>query len=619
MAIITFLSIIATFLLACGISLFKIIPHNYFQYSCFKLIAIIFQGYLNKWIFSVLSSAFVVSMIYLLVLLIKKLIKDLPLLKSPTAGFKNRKRRKILSLCIFICATIILLGTANLIMWSIQHLQQISESLHPLNFIIGTGIVLSITFFLIGLFLLNKNFNLFKKLRKKRYIRNLCISLIISVIIFNLYIFIDKKTNAPKGPNIILIEVDTLRADHLSCYGYKRKTTPHIDNFSQKANFYQNCITTSPWTTPSVGSIFTSQYPSVLGYKGERAQLKNKFLTLSEILKNNNYFTKGIISNIFISSSLNFNQGFNSYDETSVKGGDSITSPSITQKGISFIKKHKKDKFFLFLFYYDPHHDFILHKNFNYYPNYNGKIESNESILKLRKLIPKLTPKDKKYSKALYDSEISYTDKYIGKFLTELKKLSLYHDSLIIFTGDHGEEFAERKNPWLGHSRKLYQEQIRVPLIIKLPGQKNKRIIKQKVGQIGLMSTILQQVGLKIPKNYLHENKTIPLNHTSSRKYIISETKRDNKLRSVIWGDWKLIYNLSNKTRELYNLRKDPGELHNLTKKNKTISQKLEDFLKVWNKNIKLKKGHFNTDKKVKSADFSKEQIERLKSLGYIE
>jgi len=419
-----------------------------------------------------------------------------------------------------------------------------------------------------------------------------------------------------ESPNIILIVIDTLRADHVSYYGYERSTTPNIDNLAETSILFENCFAVAPWTTPSVGSIFTSQYPSVLGIEWDPVKINKKFLTLAEILHENSYVTTGIISHLYISSRLNFNQGFSLYDEDNARGHDYISSPSITEKAIDFLRQNKSRKFFLFLHYFDPHYDYILHEKYNYYPDYKGKLYSGQQIKDLLELAPTMNPEDIKYIISLYDSEISFTDEYIGRLLDEIKRLDLFDNSLIILTSDHGEEFLERGDNHIGHTKTLYRELIHVPLIIKLPYESTPRRIKQNVSLIDLMPTILDIVGLEIPKNYKHSGKIIKFNANSDidyqRETVFFETKRMAKLDGVAKDKWKCIVDFRKGKVSLFDLENDPLERENLSKKYPQIVRELAREIEKWQSLIHTKK------EKGQKVNFTERQKQILRSLGYI-
>ncbi|MCD6193208.1 MAG: sulfatase [Candidatus Aminicenantes bacterium] len=425
-----------------------------------------------------------------------------------------------------------------------------------------------------------------------------------------------KRPSLKDSPNIILIVIDTLRVDHVSYYGYQRKTTPHIDNLAETSILFENCFSVAPWTTPSIGSILTSQYPTVLGIEWDPVKINKKFLTLAEILRENSYLTAGIISHLFISSKLNFDQGFSLYDEENARGHDYISSPSITEKAIDFLRKNRSRKFFLFLHYFDPHYDYILHDKYNYYPDYKGKLYSGQQIKDLLKLAPSMSPEDIKYVISLYDSEISFTDEYIGKLLNEIKRLGLYDNSLIILTGDHGEEFLERGDNHIGHTKTLYKELIHVPLIIKLPYQTTPRRITRNVSLIDLMPTVLDIVGLGIPKKYKHFGKAIKFKKNSEIDYqrdtVFFETKRMAKLNGVVKDKWKCIIDFRKKRVSLFDLQSDPWERENVSQKFPQVVKELVRELEKWQ--------HLMPSKKLKGqkVNFTERQKQILRSLGYI-
>lgn len=421
-------------------------------------------------------------------------------------------------------------------------------------------------------------------------------------------------------PNVILIVVDTLRADHLSCYGYGRKTSPNIDNFSKDSILFKNAISPSAWTTPAVGSIFTSIYPTIIGYIDKPVILDESFLTLAETLKSNGYFTGGIISHFFIAKRLGFGQGFDYYNQENNKGHDHISSPSLTELANSFLTEKKDEKFFLFLHYFDPHYNYYMHKDFEYYSEYNGWLKSGQEISFQRGNREKLNEDDKKFLNALYDSEISFTDKYIGDVFNKLKELELYDDALIILTADHGEELGEKADHWIGHKKKLTSAIIHVPLIIKLPDNNKKLKIEEYVGTIDIMPTIVNYLNLKDPDEYYYDGEIIDLNRGKRIKNnpIFSETFNGAEDISVTWNEFKLIFKINKKDFEFYDLSNDPYENSNLKtaiyKRKKFFTYK--NMLVEWWAEIVSRSDNLNLQKKY--PEYSPEAVEKLKAMGYI-
>lgn len=555
----------------------------------FRLAASSLQESLNKWM---LLSIVVVSFVAFLVEL-RICIKDRRMLKIFWVSF--------VSLLFFLLST-----------WAIKRYWLPEKSL-LMNIL--THAELFVLALILGRALVKMRWDVSLNLSRIKYAKEPGVVLISLMLLLNLGIVVDRKLNGPKGPSVVLIIIDTVRVDHVGCYGYRRNVTPNIDRLSSHSILYKNAISAAPWTSPSLGSMFTSQYPAVLGFKGKPIIIGQEFLTMAEIFKENNYQTKGIISYAYVSSSLGFNQGFDSYDEENAKGHGHISSPSITDKAISFLRKRGNTRFFLFLHYFDPHYDYVLHEDYDYYPDYDGPLHSGQPIRELREKAPHMRANDIEYIKALYDSEIRFTDEYIGKLLDELKELELYDNTLIVFTADHGEEFLERGNYWIGHTKTLYQEQIHVPLMIKLPESNKQRIVHEYVGLIDLMPTIIDYTGLWIPETYRHEGQIIDASNAPEpgNRIIMSETKRWAVLQSATWKGWKLIYNPLVKSRKLFNLEKDPAESSNLAAENDGALQEMEVVLQRWNNQMKSRRTE------ARQPDFAEEQKKHLRSLGYLQ
>jgi arylsulfatase A-like enzyme len=431
------------------------------------------------------------------------------------------------------------------------------------------------------------------------------------------------KKKDSKRPNIILIVVDTLRADHLSCYGYHRNTTPNIDQLASKGVLFNDAIATAPWTLPSIASIMTSQYPSALGIKKNITAIDNRFPMLAEKLKELNYTTCGIVSHVLVSSNLGFGKGFDYYTEKGVVDHKGSSSAEITNKATSFLQNSQQEPFFLFLHYFDPHYYYLLHEKYNYYPSYMGKIRSGHPILDLWKRRHRLSEDDIKYLVALYDSEIAFTDQYIGQLLSILKKQRFFDNSIIIITADHGEEFMERD--WIGHTITLYQELIRVPLIIKFPENTN-QIIEHPVSLIDIVPTIYDKLGLQIPYSFDGQSLDLSQKKTIKTRPIFSETfyslNYGSKpadpiaLRALILGQKKLIYDDIKKSKKIYNLSSDPLEQHNLLDQNRKGDKTLTDLLSKWANYMDEKQGQGPVQQGEELL--TPEQRKKLETLGYL-
>jgi arylsulfatase A-like enzyme len=440
--------------------------------------------------------------------------------------------------------------------------------------------------------------------------------MLVAAIAIGTWAVVDRTLGAKGGPNIVLILIDTLRADHVGCYGYGRNTTPNLDKFAADAILFKNAISPAPWTTPTVASVFTAQYPHVLGYENEPVVLDDKFPCLAEILRNSGYTTAGIISHAYISNTFGIGQGFDTYDEENAQGHGHVSSPSVTDKAIAFVEDHKDDRFFLFVHYFDPHCDYILHEPYNYYPEYDGPLHSGQKIADLRELAPEMTADDVHYLNALYDSEIRFTDEHLGRLLDVLKEQGLYDKSLVIVFADHGEEFLERGDHWIGHTKTVYQELIHVPLMIKLPGEGQGRVVDEHVGLVDLAPTILSVAGLEMPEEYTHDGVPLEIagGATPHARVTFSETMRWGTFQAMIRDSLKIIYDPTNDVTQLINLADDPGEERDISAENLKTLRSMEADLHEWGYQMRMRRAKLKT----RSPKLSREQVDQLKSLGYI-
>jgi len=254
------------------------------------------------------------------------------------------------------------------------------------------------------------------------------------------------------------------------------------------------------------------------------------------------------------------------------------------------LHKNKTNQFFLFLYFSDPNYNYFLHKEYDYYPDYQGRLESKESIIDLNKDLDArlaLTKKDIEFLIACYDSEISYTDQYIGIILEELKELGLYDNSIIILISDHGQEFMERAQFGNGHS--VYQELIHVPLIVKLPEQRNKnKVVENYVSLIDIMPSLINFLEFRMPENL--EGKSLdfikPEDIGSLEVFSVCDNffnEEDfSKKSTIILNDKKLIMDLEDKSLSLFNLKIDPHERYDLSDENSEEADKLRKILIDW-------------------------------------
>ena len=430
--------------------------------------------------------------------------------------------------------------------------------------------------------------------------------------------------------SVVLITVDTLRADHLSCYGYHLITSPRLDGLAERGVRFERARTTIPLTGPAHTSLFTSRYPQETGARvnGQPAAHDPRLLTLARILEKNGYQTAAYVSAWPLKERLTrLNQGFQIYDQEFSRSYQWINSyrsaQDVTPKAIEWLRSHFKQPFFLWVHYFDPHGPYILWEEFaNLKPNPKGNYNTK--------------PKDEEMKDRIrnYDSEIAYTDHHIGKLLDELQRLGIQDSTLTVVLADHGESLGERD--YVGHGRQLYDNIVRIPMIFHYPkALPTNRVVQQNVTLLDVTPTILALVGVKPPlpfqgKSLLPYMEDLPLQENRSTYFMTFPGKPGQAPRWISWlwhypsggkfplkmgqltGDQKLIWTPTSNETEVFNLAQDRNEKNPifLGKSPRPIRAQV-DHLKSWYKSTNRHKKNRPTMKK--------RDIEVLRTLGYID
>jgi len=314
--------------------------------------------------------------------------------------------------------------------------------------------------------------------------------------------------------NVILITISTLRADHVSCFGYKRNTTPNFDAFGKDNILFRNAFATSGWMMPAYGSMFTSLYPSLHGATHIDNSLGDDHYTLAEILEDNGYYCVGFSCNPRLDQQHGFAQGFDLYDDYSVsimlesmafgnEGTSDInkqrTNALINDAAIRWLLNNTHQPFFVFIHYYDNHWDYLPPPPYNelYDPKYEGPIDGTE----IARESLYSNPPDKKgiqHMIALYDGEVRQTDDDFGEMLKYLQDDGFLENSIVIILGDHGEQFYEHGNT---SHHGLYEELIHIPLAVSIPDAHAKgKTIDSLISQMDILPTILDYLQIPIPQ-----------------------------------------------------------------------------------------------------------------------
>ena len=423
-----------------------------------------------------------------------------------------------------------------------------------------------------------------------------------------------------KKPNIILITVDTLRADHLGCYGYAKDTSPNIDKFAQDSILFENCFSHGPDTGTSFSSIFSGFLPHETKIT-ECLYLPSKVDTIAEILQPQGYNTLAVVSNYVLRKSVGFEQGFMLYDDTMdeyelVRKAPERTAGRTTDRAIELLNQYHKTQLFMWIHYQDPHGPYTPPEPFNKIFHDSGQ---KPRMLKVNRSmsgyggIPSYQRlgqnKDFHYYVSQYNGEIRYHDSHFKRLINEIKTLGLYDDSLIIFSSDHGEGMGEH-GYFFGHSENLYNSQIHVPLIIKYGSSLNGRR-NDFVKHIDIVPTILNITGVK--SSALLRGRDLCVQHENDSE-IFSESQFGHDF-SIVCNGFKLIYTPSKIRYELFDLNADFNEENNLVNDKKY--HKHVENLKLRLHRLK-KEDLLDIDLAERQKKLTGEEIEKLKSLGYV-
>jgi arylsulfatase A-like enzyme/cytochrome c-type biogenesis protein CcmH/NrfG len=400
------------------------------------------------------------------------------------------------------------------------------------------------------------------------------------------------RAAAAPEPNVVFISIDTLRADHLGCYGYKTIRTPNLDSLAADGVRFEHAYSAVPVTLPSHTVMFTGTYPTLNGmhdFSGNK--LGANQTTLAVVMKDAGYSTGAVLGSAVLDSRFGLNRGFDYYydhfdfSRLQESNLDEMERPGnvVADTALDWLAKNSDKKFFLWMHLYDPH-----------YPYRPPEPFATE------------------YKDRPYDGEIAFADTQVGRLIAFLKQKGLYRNTIIVVTGDHGESLGEHGEKT--HGFFIYNATLHVPVIIRLPGEPAKTI-GNVVNLVDLMPTILDAVKQKIPAQVqgksllpLINNKPIDPQNLYAETFLPRLHFNWSELRSVENQKYHFI---DAPKPELYDLSKDPAELENLFDQKKAVSEEMRALLA---RMIKENSGEELAEK----SGLDPALADRLRSLGYM-
>ncbi len=420
-------------------------------------------------------------------------------------------------------------------------------------------------------------------------------------------------TRQSREPSIILISIDSMRADHLSCCGYRRPTSPNLDSLASTGYLFTQGVAQSSWTLPSHASLLTSLYVKSHGACGAREGVAPDVVTLAEELRGAGYLTAGFVSGPFLLPEYGLHQGFDVYDArcSSIEHADShhdVTNPCMHRRAVEWLEKWGHTSFFLFLHYWDVHYDYIPPAPYDtiFDPDYDGTVDGR-NFAKNERIRAGMPARDLQHIVALYDGEIAYTDAYLGKLFRVVRRLGLHDRTLVIVTSDHGDEFLEHGAT--GHGHTLYQELIRIPVLWVEPGGTRGPVrVNTTVQLIDIAPSILEFAGIE-PSGSLEGRSFLPLLEGKpwGDGVAFSETRSGGFLKAAVGEHAKIIRAMLNGQTTAYDLRHDPGERAPIAPDSLAAAMPLQEALTSF-----LEEGHVALELRVVGEGESGESIINL-------
>jgi arylsulfatase len=438
-------------------------------------------------------------------------------------------------------------------------------------------------------------------------------------------------------PNVVLISIDTLRADHVSAYGYDRPTTPRLDQLSREGVLFEQAYCQVVITLPSHATMLTSLYARTHGlYYNSENMLAPEVRTVAEILKEHGYSTAAVVGAKFLMPQYSgLGQGFDTFSPFPEAADPKAQRPAeeVTALARSWIEEHYREKFFLFVHYYDPHTPYLPPAPYTATLFYEGNPydPDNHSLDKVSLdqrhgagLSDDVT--DLAYPIALYDAEIAYTDDQVGELLDLLDLLDLADNTLVIVVSDHGESFGEH-GIYFDHWT-LYDDTLHVPLIMRYPGHlpAGQRISSLVEAGVDIVPTALDLLALP-PLPEAEGQTLVPLVEGQQEpRFAIFSEQREAMAVAIRTEQYKFILDrvtsnnplfsenpLVEGKRELYDLRRDPGEHQNLLTGEGAPSRMGDEFASICQEWLAQKSVQVQPAK----GELTKELQEILKDLGY--
>ena len=394
----------------------------------------------------------------------------------------------------------------------------------------------------------------------------------------------------------ILISIDTLRPDHLGCYGHERDTSPSLDGLAARGVRFTDASAAAPWTLPSHATMLTGLYPSHHGVKNHETRLPSSVVTLAEEFAAGGFRTLGVVNTWNVGApQFQLAQGFQRFRYVAETGEDERSAQMHTKNGAREVLATAKEflladgttqPFFLFLHFYDVHTDFTPRAPYRaqFVEPYRGRLTGRtQQLINLRDQGERFSPDDLRWLRQMYDAEIRQLDDQLGRFFAWLDERGWLDESLLVVTSDHGEEFQEHGG--ILHGRTQYQEVLRVPLVVAGPGVPSGVVLDAPVNLVDLVPTMLACMDLSASS--VHDGLDLsglwrggrlperPFFAEADHTNIVDGVHRLDIQHMIRRGAHKLHFDRHARAARLFDLGRDPLESRDLAAEQPAAAQAL--------------------------------------------
>jgi arylsulfatase A-like enzyme len=448
---------------------------------------------------------------------------------------------------------------------------------------------------------------------------------------------VSTAARATERPDIVLVSIDSLRHDHLGCYGYPKDTSPTIDALAAEGVRFSNAVSTTSWTLPSHAALFTGLYDSSHGVVDNGLRLGDEHVTLAEVLQDAGYQTAGFYGGPYLHPTFGFGQGFETYQSCMTRLADDlpgrrvrrqaravlgaahadVTGPRLLEEVGAWVDSVGGRPFFLFLHMWDVHYDYVPPERYveMFDPGYPGDL-TGAGFARDPRIRRDMPARDLRHLVALYDGEIRFSDDILGEIFGLLEGRGRFAEALVVVTADHGEEFFEHGGK--GHQNTLFEEVLRVPLVMRWPGAiPAGRVVELQVRLIDVMPTILSLAEVPLPL-LIQGRDLSPLlrgEELAPRAALAELLVDDRRIRALRSNGEKLV-SYGEERFQHFDLQQDPGEQEPLAKGSDRFAGAREALELATERALAFRERL--GDRRAAEAPLDREMCERLKALGYL-